>query len=175
MGVTTGDVWIDVTSPGAPFDANWQRPNFGNLSVVVGRGTHFFSAPSRPKVFALATALTGSVAGASVFPSRLAMFDDARVLCALGGFLVLAHACYAVISYRDELKIAGDEFEGVPVQVAVECAIGAAMCAWGALGFAGEFMPIAAQPRELPPDNLEKMGDFVTFNHRGTARRRKRA
>ena len=58
------------------------------------------------------------------------MFDDARVLCALGGFLVLAHACYAVISYRDELKIAGDEFEGVPVQVAVECAIGAAMCAW---------------------------------------------
>ena len=103
------------------------------------------------------------------------MFDDARVLCALGGFLVLAHACYAVISYRDELKIAGDEFEGVPVQVAVECAVGAAMCAWGALGFAGEFMPIAAQPRELPPQNLEKMGDFVTFNHRGTARRRKRA
>ena len=72
------------------------------------------------------------------------MFDDAHVMCALGGFLVLAHACYAVISYRDELKIAGDEFEGVPVQVAVECAIGAAMCAWGALGFAGEFMPIAA-------------------------------
>ena len=66
------------------------------------------------------------------------------------------HLDESFVSFHCE-KIAGDEFEGVPVQVAVECAIGAAMCAWGALGFAGEFMPIAAQPRELPPDNLEKM------------------
>jgi hypothetical protein len=100
------------------------------------------------------------------------MFDDTHTLCSFGGFLVLAHACYAVISYRDALKIAGDEFAGVPLTVAVECVIGAAMCAWGALGFAGEFMPIAAQPMELPPDTLEKIHDFVTFNHRGTARRR---
>ena len=97
------------------------------------------------------------------------MFDDGRVLCALGGFLVLAHACYAVISYRDELKIAGDEFEGVPVRVAVECAIGAAMCAWGVLGFAGELLPIKSQPRELPPANAERMTDFIVFSHRGGA------
>lgn len=103
------------------------------------------------------------------------MLDNAHSLGALAGFVVLAHACYAVITHREALKIAEEEFESAPLAVVVECAIGAAMCAWGALGFAGEFMPIAAQPRELPPDNLEKMGDFVTFNHRGTARRRTRA
>ena len=57
---------------------------------------------------------------------------------------MLAHACYAVITHREALKIAEEEFESAPLAVVVECAIGAAMCAWGALGFAGEFMPIAA-------------------------------
>ena len=79
------------------------------------------------------------------------MFDDPRKLVAFAGFAVLFHACYAVISYRDELKISGDDFQSVPVSVTVECAIGALACAWGALGFAGEFLHIKAQPRELPP------------------------
>jgi hypothetical protein len=90
------------------------------------------------------------------------MFDDAHVLCALGGFLVLAHACYAVISYRDELKIAGDEFEGVPVQVAVECAIGAAMCAWGALGFAGR---VHAHRRAAAGAPAGQPGEDGRFRH----------
>lgn len=99
--------------------------------------------------------------------AQAAMFDDPRKLVAFAGFAVLFHACYAVISYRDELKISGDDFQSVPVSVMVECAIGALACAWGALGFAGEFLHIKAQPRELPPVSMEKMNDFIIFNHRG--------
>lgn len=101
------------------------------------------------------------------------MFDDPHKLSAITGFAVLAHAVYAVICHRDDLKLHGEDFAGIPFFVGVECLIGASFCAWGALGFSGEFLPIAAQPREYAPDNMEKMGDFVTFNHRGTARRRK--
>jgi hypothetical protein len=57
----------------------------------------------------------------------------------------------------------------VPLAVMVECVVGAVACTWGALGFAGEFLPIKAQPRELPPVTMEKMGDFVIFAHRGKA------
>ena len=101
------------------------------------------------------------------------MFDDPHKLASVGGFLLLAHAVSLVISYREDLKISGIEFAGVPLFVLAECLIGSLCCTWGVLGFSGEFQPIAQQPRELPPDNMEKMHDFVTFNHRGTGKTRK--
>lgn len=105
----------------------------------------------------------------SVRSRASAMLDNAHSLGALAGFVVLAHACYAVITHREALKIAEEEFESAPLAVVVECAIGAAMCAWGVLGFAGELLPIKSQPRELPPANAERMTDFIVFSHRGGA------
>lgn len=99
----------------------------------------------------------------------MGLFDDVHKLGAVAGFIVLAHACYVTISYRNDLKIEGVDFTSVPFAVVIECVIGAAACAWGALGFAGEFLPIKAQPRELPPVTMERMNDFMIFAHRGKA------
>lgn len=98
----------------------------------------------------------------------MGLFDDAHVLAAVVGFAVLAHACYSTISFRNDLKLEGETFESVPFTVVIECAAGALACAWGALGFAGDFVPIEAQPRELPPVTMEKMSDFMVFSHRGS-------
>ena len=68
---------------------------------------------------------------------EMGLFDDVHKLGAVAGFLVLAHACYVTISYRNDLKIEGTEFTSVPFAVVIECVVGAAACTWGALGFAG--------------------------------------
>ena len=67
----------------------------------------------------------------------MGFFDDVHKLGAVAGFLVLAHACYVTISYRNDLKIEGTDFTSVPFAVVIECVVGAAACTWGALGFAG--------------------------------------
>ena len=54
-------------------------------------------------------------------------------------------------------------------EVLIECAIGFGACAWGSVGFAGELVPIKAEPVELPPVTMEKNDDFMTFRHRGRA------
>jgi len=97
------------------------------------------------------------------------MLDNKYHWSAVAGFLVVFHACYSVIAYRNDLKIGGDEFEGVPFLVVIECLIGFGACAWGAVGFAGELVPIKAEPVELPPVTMEKSDDFMTFTHRGRA------
>jgi|AntAceMinimDraft_1070359.scaffolds.fasta_scaffold44131_3 hypothetical protein len=40
----------------------------------------------------------------------MGIFDEVDKLCAVAGFIVLAHACYATISYRNDLKIEGTDF-----------------------------------------------------------------
>ena len=69
------------------------------------------------------------------------MLDNKHHWSAVAGFLVLFHACYSVIAYRNDLKIAGDEFEGVPFLVLIECAIGFGACAWGSSGSPGSSCP----------------------------------
>ena len=94
---------------------------------------------------------------------------NSAAFAAVAGFFVLFHACYAVIAHNDNLKLAGEEFAAVPLGVVLECVAGAALCAWGACGFAGEFLPIKATPREAAPPGMERVGDFMIFNHRGAA------
>jgi hypothetical protein len=54
---------------------------------------------------------------------KMGLFDDVHKLGAVFGFMVLAHACYATISYRNDLKIEGTDFTSVPVAVVIECVV----------------------------------------------------
>mmetsp|Transcript_14013 Transcript_14013/g.16974 ORF Transcript_14013/g.16974 Transcript_14013/m.16974 type:complete len:110 (+) Transcript_14013:105-434(+) len=85
------------------------------------------------------------------------------------GFCVLAHAAYATIQYRHELKLHGQEFEFVSSSVVVELLAGVAISFYGVLKVAGELNPILSSMTEQCPEQLDFRPDFMNVNHRSRA------
>ncbi|BBN08454.1 membrane magnesium transporter 1 [Marchantia polymorpha subsp. ruderalis] len=91
----------------------------------------------------------------------------ADFLIGVVGAIVLAHAAYATIIYRSELKIKEEEFVRPPLQVLVEVAVSLGLCFWAALRVPGTFLPILPDSKENRVVMLHSNLDFMVFNHRG--------
>jgi len=91
-----------------------------------------------------------------------------RVAAAVG-CLVLFHCTYAVVKYRDLLKLTQQEFEGLPQQLQVELAVGTVLSLIGGCLLAGKLKPIVSQKGTPSMDAGSFRPDFVSFNHRGGA------
>ncbi|XP_022144662.1 membrane magnesium transporter [Momordica charantia] len=83
------------------------------------------------------------------------------------GVLILAHAAYSTIQYRNLLKIMQEEFSAPPVNVAIELIIGLVLSMWAALTVPGKFLSINPDSEENRIVSLPANSDFMVFNHRG--------
>ncbi|KAM6593199.1 hypothetical protein CsatA_000902 [Cannabis sativa] len=64
------------------------------------------------------------------------------------GVLILAHATYSTIHYRELLKIMEEEFSGPPINVLFELLLGFVLCLWAALAVPGKFLSILPHSEE---------------------------
>ncbi|XP_022983163.1 membrane magnesium transporter-like [Cucurbita maxima] len=83
------------------------------------------------------------------------------------GVLILAHASYSTIQYRNVLKIMQEEFSGPPFNVAIELSLGLVLSVWAALTVPGKFRSINPESEENRVVFLPANQDFMVFNHRG--------
>ncbi|KAF4369905.1 hypothetical protein CsatB_016867 [Cannabis sativa] len=83
------------------------------------------------------------------------------------GVLILAHATYSTIHYRELLKIMEEEFSGPPINVLFELLLGFVLCLWAALAVPGKFLSILPHSEENRIVSLPENLDFMIFNHRG--------
>ncbi|KAK3241550.1 hypothetical protein CYMTET_48693 [Cymbomonas tetramitiformis] len=83
------------------------------------------------------------------------------------GFAFLCYAAYSTVNYRNELKMKGVEFDGVPFEVLLQCILGTIACLWGGLQMSGELLPIKSEMNDQCPEQLDFRGDFISLNHRG--------
>ncbi|KAL2631266.1 hypothetical protein R1flu_015952 [Riccia fluitans] len=85
----------------------------------------------------------------------------ADFMLGLLGVIVLAHAAYATILYRGELKIKEEEFIRPPLPVLLEIVISLALCFWGALRVPGTFLPVLPDAKENRVVTLHANLDFM--------------
>eukprot|EP00897_Mesotaenium_endlicherianum_P002041 jgi/Mesen1/1865/ME000143S00922 len=83
------------------------------------------------------------------------------------GLLVLLHAGYVTMQYKEQLKIEDEIFLCPKPEAMGELLVGLVLCLVAALRAPGELLPI-----KLTADNnrvaaLPDLVDFMTFNHRG--------
>eukprot|EP00245_Coleochaete_scutata_P010221 TRINITY_DN3546_c0_g1_i1.p1 TRINITY_DN3546_c0_g1~~TRINITY_DN3546_c0_g1_i1.p1 ORF type:complete len:111 (+),score=20.24 TRINITY_DN3546_c0_g1_i1:82-414(+) len=93
------------------------------------------------------------------------MFLD--YLLGFGGIMLLVVGALDTIQYREQLKIAEEDFYLPPAKVLL-CVVGASVaCTVAALRLCGEFLPVRADAPENRTVKLPELVDFMTFNHRG--------
>ncbi|KAG8374224.1 hypothetical protein BUALT_Bualt11G0108800 [Buddleja alternifolia] len=85
------------------------------------------------------------------------------------GVLILSHAAYSTIQYRNLLKITEEEFSGVPINVVMELIAGLVFCMWAALTVPGKFLSILPHSDENRVVSLPANLGYMIFNHRGKA------
>mmetsp|Transcript_31531 Transcript_31531/g.56431 ORF Transcript_31531/g.56431 Transcript_31531/m.56431 type:complete len:104 (-) Transcript_31531:111-422(-) len=90
-------------------------------------------------------------------------------LLATVGFIAMAYSAWRAVSFRENLKLSHEAFEGLPFEILLELVIGTVLACVGGMGMAGDLRPITflASEQSLRV-NTHRTG-FMTFNHRGRA------
>mmetsp|Transcript_35424 Transcript_35424/g.78607 ORF Transcript_35424/g.78607 Transcript_35424/m.78607 type:complete len:108 (-) Transcript_35424:788-1111(-) len=90
-------------------------------------------------------------------------------LLVAAGIVVILHTTYAVIKYRELLKLLQEEYQSLPANILAELAVGAAFMTLGAFMLAGSLRSIAASKLGRSTDIGSMRIDFVSFNLRSKA------
>uniref|UniRef100_A0A7S0V2W8 Membrane magnesium transporter n=1 Tax=Polytomella parva TaxID=51329 RepID=A0A7S0V2W8_9CHLO len=96
------------------------------------------------------------------------MISHPGILTALG-LSVFFHTTYAVIKYRQELKLSQESFESLPASLAVELFLAIILSSTGALLLTSPMKSINMPKKGKSMDNGTLRMDFMSFNNRSKA------
>lgn len=85
------------------------------------------------------------------------------------GMVMLGHAAYSAVQHRSFLRLAEEEYTGVPNDILLESLLGGLLCSLGVISLKGRFKDIKLTT-ELNSKSFETVGNtlgFMAFNHRG--------
>ncbi|CAI8021491.1 Membrane magnesium transporter 2 [Geodia barretti] len=85
------------------------------------------------------------------------------------GLLLIFHAAYSAVQHRSFLKLAEEEYTGLPSDIGAECLLASVLMCVGVVTMVGRFRDIKLTT-ELNKRTYEMSSNrdaFMTFNHRG--------
>lgn len=85
------------------------------------------------------------------------------------GLLLLGHASYSTIQYREQLKFSDGAFVRPPIEIVVELVAALLACLVAGVSSFGAFSSISLQADNNRVVELPELVDFMTFNHRRKA------
>ncbi|GMH36392.1 hypothetical protein BSKO_04260 [Bryopsis sp. KO-2023] len=90
-------------------------------------------------------------------------------ICLTSGVALIMYTAYAVVLYRDEMKLTQQEFEGLPPQLVTLLAGAVGIATLGMYRLSGDLRPIAVTKGQHSMDLNSLRTDFMSFNHRSRA------
>ncbi|EGC32055.1 hypothetical protein DICPUDRAFT_38966 [Dictyostelium purpureum] len=84
------------------------------------------------------------------------------------GIGLFLHTIYSVLQHRKYLRLTDQPFEGVPLDIIVECIISLLLFSWGIIN-SQNLIPIKASTHlaKKSYDSFDNRPNFTTFNNRG--------